>query len=104
MSGSTPARRWGPASWAALVVGAALGVALDWLVIGVGALTAYMAFGDEQGVGGSAILVAGFVLLPLLTVWAVAGRERRTPFLIGLAAGAIVGSGVCAGLWAGGGL
>ena len=109
MSGRSPAGtpaggagRRGRAQWGAAVGGFALGFVVDWLVIAVTVVAAYATWGE------TAPSAAQWVLLPVafVVVPVVAGvgalRRLRVPFVVGLALGAVVGSGVCAGTWVAG--
>lgn len=82
--------------WADATRGGCLGALLQWVAIGLG-LTIAIGSGADSTIG--AVLV--FVGIPMLcALLLVRPRTRRTgaAFLIGIAVGSIVGSGLCVGI------
>jgi hypothetical protein len=82
--------------WADATRGGCLGALLQWVAIGLG-LTIATGSGGDSTIGAVIVFVGIPMLCALLLVHP---RTRRTgaAFLIGIAVGSIVGSGLCVGI------
>jgi hypothetical protein len=82
--------------WADVARGGCLGAILQWVAIGLG-LTIAVRSGGDSTIGTVLVWVGIPIFFALLLVHP---RTRRTgaAFLIGLAVGSIVGSGLCVGI------
>jgi hypothetical protein len=84
--------------WADATRGGCLGALLQWVAIGLG-LTITIGSGSDSTIG-TVLVWAGIPIFFALLL--VHPRTRRTgaAFLVGIAVGSIVGSGLCVGILA----